>query len=109
MKSGCRKSMCEEKMAMLRRHLMEEVPVSDVLKDCGINSAAQGAEVLECPARSPLETPRTRPRRIAGRPWPFGLCRRIERAWARGMPRVEPSSSAKREYGSHGSPGPDHI
>jgi len=37
MKNGRRKFTGEEKMAILRRHLVEKVPVSDVCDQAGIN------------------------------------------------------------------------
>ena len=37
MKNGRRKFVGEEKMAILRRHLVEKVPVSDVCDSAGIN------------------------------------------------------------------------
>ncbi len=38
MKNGRRKFSGEEKMAILRRHLVEKVPVSDVCDEAGINA-----------------------------------------------------------------------
>ncbi len=37
MKNGRRKFTSEEKMAILRRHLMEKIPVSDVCDEVGIH------------------------------------------------------------------------